>query len=150
MLYWRTDLMESAPLTFAELAASAEGAQREAALPYGLVWQGARYEGLVTVFLEYLGGFGGRILDAGGAVVVDSDPAIRALTAMRDEIYAEGIVPEAALTWHEEETRFAFQNGQAAFLRNWPYAFALMNDSEDAQRRRKASRFSSEEASREA
>ncbi len=38
---------------------------------YGLVWQGARYEGLVTVFLEHLGAFGGRILDADGRVVVD-------------------------------------------------------------------------------
>ena len=48
---------------------------------------------------------------------------------MRDEIYRDGIVPPAALTWHEEESRFAFQNGEAAFMRNWPYAYALMQDS---------------------
>ena len=29
-------------------------------VPFGFVWQGARYEGLVTVFLEHLGAFGGR------------------------------------------------------------------------------------------
>ncbi len=133
MLYWRTDLMENAPETLAELTAAAEQAQGAAALPYGLVWQGARYEGLVTVFVEYLGAFGGRILDAEGRVAVDSEAAVHALTAMRDEIYVDGIVPRAALTWHEEETRFAFQNGESAFLRNWPYAFALMNDAADSR-----------------
>ena len=41
-----------------------QGAARaaEAGLPFGFVWQGARYEGLVTVFLEHLGAFGGAIL----------------------------------------------------------------------------------------
>ena len=36
-------------------------AQRERGMPFGFVWSGARYEGLVTVFLEYLHGFGGAI-----------------------------------------------------------------------------------------
>ena len=47
---------------------------------------------------------------------------------MRDAIYADGVVPPAVLTWQEEQTRFAFQNGQAVFMRNWPYAYALMQD----------------------
>jgi multiple sugar transport system substrate-binding protein len=128
MLYWRTDLMAAPPQTFDELERTAAGAQASRGLRYGLVWQGARYEGLVTVFSEYLGGFGGRILD-GGRVTVGSPAAVRALTAMRDEIYRERIVPPAALTWHEEESRFAFQNGESAFMRNWPYAYALMEDS---------------------
>jgi multiple sugar transport system substrate-binding protein len=127
MLYWRTDLMPRPPATFDELSAVAARTQQQDGLRYGLAWQGARYEGLVAVFAEYLGGHGGRILD-GGRVVVNSAAGVRALTLMRAQIYREGIVPRAALTWHEEETRFAFQNGEVALMRNWPYAFALMDD----------------------
>jgi ABC-type glycerol-3-phosphate transport system substrate-binding protein len=61
-------------------------------------------------------------------VTVASPAGVRALETMRREV-REGIVPAAALTWHEEESRFAFQNGEAAFMRNWPYAYALMADS---------------------
>jgi multiple sugar transport system substrate-binding protein len=128
MLYWRTDLMASPPTTFAELVSNAGRARRDHGLRYGLVWQGARYEGLVTTFLEYLGAYGGQILE-GGRVVVSSDAGRRALNEMRNEIYQQRVVPEAVLTWHEEESRFAFQNGETAFMRNWPYAYGLMQDS---------------------
>lgn len=129
MLYWRTDLLEAPPATLEELAAEASRAITTQGLAYGFVWQGARYEGLVTVFLEHLGAFGGRVLDERGDVVVDSEPAVRALQFMRDAIQSRGIVPRSVLTWQEEQTRFAFQNGQAAFMRNWPYAYAVMQDS---------------------
>jgi multiple sugar transport system substrate-binding protein len=126
MLYWRTDLMAAPPHTFDELSRIAARAVSAGSVPYGLVWQGARYEGLVTVFLEYLSAFGGAILDGRSHVLVDSDAAVRALTTMRDEIVSSHIVPPAVLSWQEEETRFAFQNGEAAFMRNWPYAAAQL------------------------
>ena len=127
LLYWRTDLVESAPDSIARLR---DQAVRLARGPtrFGLVWQGARYEGLVTVFLEHLTAFGGRIADEDGRIVVDSPAAVRALTFMRDAVAPGGFVPASALTWQEEQTRFAFQNGEAAFMRNWPYAWALLQD----------------------
>jgi multiple sugar transport system substrate-binding protein len=128
MLYWRTDILPRAPETLADLTQLAAAAQRDRGIPFGFVWQGARYEGLVTVFLEHLGAFGGTILDDEGRVVVDSEAAERALTFMRDAVHTHGVVPAAALTWREEQTRFAFQTGQAAFMRNWPYAYSLLQD----------------------
>jgi len=138
MLYWRTDLMAHPPVDIDDLERLAAHARDEHGVPYGLVWQGARYEGLVTVFLEYLGAFGGRILDEEGRVVLDSNAAVTALTTMRDEIAVDRIVPPAVLTWQEEQVRFAFQNGQAAFMRNWPYAYGLLMD---ASQSRVAGRF---------
>jgi multiple sugar transport system substrate-binding protein len=113
------------PRTHAELVAYARRA-RAHGVQYGLLWQAARYEGLVTVFTEYLAAFGGAILDAHGRVVLESSAALAALEAMRGEIAPGGVVPRAALAWQEEQTRFAFQNGHALLMRNWPYAYALM------------------------
>jgi multiple sugar transport system substrate-binding protein len=133
MLYWRTDLIDEAPTDFEQLSRLTRAARDQWGLRFGFVWQGSRYEGLVTVFLEHLGGFGGRIMDDDGSITVDSDAALRALNFMRDEIYANGNVPQSVLTWQEEQTRFAFQNGQSVFMRNWPYAFPLMQDSAESR-----------------
>ena len=128
MLYWRSDLLDGPPASLDELLREAARARGQG-LRHGWVWQGARYEGLVTVFVEMLGAFGGAILDDRGRVVVDSPAAVRALETLRDAIETRGIVPRRVLTWHEEETRFAFQNGHALFMRNWPYAAPLLERS---------------------
>jgi multiple sugar transport system substrate-binding protein len=132
LLYWRTDLLEEPPSRFADLGGVVTQVAERADLPYAFVWQGARYEGLVTVFLEFLGGHGGRILDERGVVRVDSEAAVRALGAMKQAIDA-GQVPKAVLGWQEEQTRFAFQNGKAVLMRNWPYAYPLMEDGPDSK-----------------
>jgi multiple sugar transport system substrate-binding protein len=124
--------MSRAPATYAELLQQAQRAQRDRKTRYGYVWQGARYEGLVVNFVEYLGAHGGQILE-GGRVVVNSEAGRRALREMLAEIYQAGIVPRSVLTWHEEETRFAFQNGEAAFMRNWPYPVPLLQDTAESK-----------------
>jgi len=130
MLYWRTDLVPRAPVSLDELARFAPAGISDE-VPYGIVWQGARYEGLVTVFLEVLGAFGGEILAEDGRVAVASPAGVRALELLRGQIGK--IAPPEVLTWHEEETRFAFQNGNAVFLRNWPYAWPLLNEREKSK-----------------
>ena len=129
MLYWRRDLMDRPPATLEELASVARRVADPGGGPRaGFVWQGARYEGLVTVFQEILTGFGGRIMDDSGRVTVSSPEAARALEWLRQAVSPGGISPPAVLTWQEEQTRFAFQNGDAVFMRNWPYAYPLLED----------------------
>lgn len=132
MLYWRTDLMPTAPTTMDAMTNTIRRVRAAGGPRDGLAWQGARYEGLVTVFVEFLGAFGGRIMDDSGLVVVDSPQSVAALTYMRD-LVRDGLVPRDAMTWHEEEARLAFQNGDAVFMRNWPYAYAAMSDSSSSQ-----------------
>jgi multiple sugar transport system substrate-binding protein len=133
LLYWRTDLMDRPPATLDDLRDAARRLTAEGRVPFGLVSQGARYEGLVTVFLEHLGAFGGALLDEDGRVVVDRPEAIRALRFMRDAVGPDGFVPSTTLTWQEEHARLAFQNGRAAFMRNWPYAWGLLQDPADSR-----------------
>jgi ABC-type glycerol-3-phosphate transport system substrate-binding protein len=128
LLYWRTDLLAAPPRSLSELRVVARRLQDSSTTRFGLVWQGARYEGLMTVFLEHLGAFGGTILDSRGRVTVDEPASIRALTFMCDAVGPDGFVPASVLTWQEEQTRFVFQNADAAFMRNWPYAWALLQD----------------------
>ncbi|MEO5580628.1 MAG: ABC transporter substrate-binding protein [Gemmatimonadaceae bacterium] len=134
LLYRRTDLVPAEPASLSEMAAAARAAMAKPGGPrYGIVWQGARYEGLITTFMEYLGAFGGQILDEQGRVAINRPEAIRAVTFMREQLYGSRIAPLDVLTWHEEEARFAFQNGNAVFMRNWPYAFEQLSDTAESR-----------------
>jgi len=75
MLYWRTDMIDAPPEALDELLHLVEASGAE----HGVVWQGARYEGLVTVFLEILTDFGGAVLTDDGRVGLDSPEARGAL-----------------------------------------------------------------------
>lgn len=134
LLYYRKDLLEEAaiaqpPGTWEELVSSAMEIQRRrrGASPgfYGFVWTGSQYEGLVTVFMEFAGSTGGFIWDK-GIIRLSLPENIRALTLMRDLIWKDRISPPSTYTtMKEEEVRRYFQEGNALYERNWPYAWAL-------------------------
>lgn len=86
---------------------------------YGIVFQGKQYEGLVCNFLEYLWAFGGEVAK-GNKVVIYSPQSIKALAFMRS-LLAENIAPQSVITYEEEESKNAFEQGLAVFMRNWPY-----------------------------
>jgi multiple sugar transport system substrate-binding protein len=130
ILYYRSDLVARPPQTLNELAELARRVPPDRA-SHGFVWQGARYEGLVAVFSEVLGAFGGSILDGAGNVVVDSPEALRALEFLKKSI--GDFSPAQVLAFREEQSRYAFQNGAAVFMRNWPYAWPLLQDSEQSK-----------------
>ncbi|WP_430540871.1 ABC transporter substrate-binding protein [Roseofilum halophilum] len=134
MLYYRQDLLAqigaTPPETFAQLMALSKILQEQNLVAWGYVWQGKQYEGLSAMFTEILAGHGGFWIDPDTqAVGLDQPQAIAAVEFLRDTL-AEGISPPGVTTYSEEETRRLFQNGKAAFLRNWPYVYSLASDSE--------------------
>jgi len=128
MLYYRKDLLAEknipVPRTWEELVSAAKKTRTSSIA--GFVFQGKQYEGLVCGFLELVWGFGGDLLDSSGNVRIEEPPAVAALSALVDAIHVDGIVPQSVLTYQEEETRNVFQEGRAVFMRNWPYAWNLM------------------------
>jgi multiple sugar transport system substrate-binding protein len=133
MLYYRKDLLEQAgfqpPKTFAELMQTSQALQKQNVIPWGYVWQGRQYEGLAAMFVEVLAGYGGYWVNPEtGEVGLDQASAIEAVEFLRRTIEL-GVSPPGITTYGEEESRRLFQSGKVAFLRNWPYVWALAKDS---------------------
>jgi len=135
LLYYRTDLLEKyevqPPQTWDELTQAAQTIQdgERAANPAftGFVWQGRAYEGLTCNGLEWQTSFGGgEIIDAEGNVTVNNPQAIAAFEAAAG--WVNTISPQDVTTFREPETINVWSAGNAAFMRNWPYAFAASQD----------------------
>jgi multiple sugar transport system substrate-binding protein len=136
LLYYRKDLLQESgfdgpPKTWDELKQMTLKVREDAGLKYGFVFQGAAYEGGVCDGMEFIWTHGGEVLDPDDPtrVLVDSPEAIAGLATERSMI-TEGISPEGVTVYKEDESAGAFLNGDAVFLRNWPYVYALVGTSE--------------------
>lgn len=133
LLFYRKDLLDKyglkAPTTWDELAAAAKKVQdgeRAAGTAdfQGFVFQAKAYEGLTCDALEWVASFGGgEIVDKSGNITINNPKAAKALDTAASWIGT--IAPGGVLNYAEEDSRGVFQNGKAAFMRNWPYAWSL-------------------------
>lgn len=126
VLYYRRDLLErygvAPPKTWPDLVRAAQrvlDGERDAGLA-GFVWQGKQYEGLICVALEVLRSNGSDLW--GG----DRARAEAGLQFLRETIVRHRITPLSVGMADEESTRQVFGSGRALFMRNWPYAWALL------------------------
>ena len=131
MLYYRTDLLEEAglepPDTFEELLDASRTLQEQELVNWGYVWQGLQYEGLAAGFVEILEGHGGFWIDPESLDVgLDQPEAIAAVEFLQETISSR-VSPPGVTNYLEEDSLRVFQNGNAAFLRNWPYVWPEVN-----------------------
>lgn len=136
LLYYRTDLLEKygydgPPATWDELTEMAQTIQdgeRQGGNPdfWGFVWQGNSYEGLTCDALEWVASYGGgSIVSPDGQVTINNPAAINAIDMAAG--WVGSISPNGVTSFGEEEARNMWQAGNAAFMRNWPYAYSLGN-----------------------
>jgi len=150
MIYYRKDLLAASgynkpPDTWAELRTMAKKVMQDSKLPFGFVFQGAEYEGAVANALEYIWNSGGRVLTGNisvagsfGQNIIDPNVitvnSIDAATGF-DEAYrmiSEGVSPREVANFEELQCSQAFLDGQAIFMRNWPYVYGLLSDTKQS------------------
>lgn len=147
VLYYRTDLLskynegdDTPPETWTELVSLArkiqDGERRAVGGSNpnfsGFVWTGAAYEGLTCFGLEWLASQNGGTIIENGRVTINNSEAIEALTRLQQTI--GDISPQEVISAQEDDALRLFRQGDAAFMRNWPYAYTILQqDSAVAQ-----------------
>jgi trehalose/maltose transport system substrate-binding protein len=140
MLYYRADLLEkygyeAPPATWDELeemAAAIQAGEREEGNDefWGFVYQGNSYEGLTCNALEWhVAATGANFLQSDGTISALTDDAV----AMYEQAasWVDTISPPGVVSYQEEDARGVWDAGNAAFMRNWPYAYTSSQDSEN-------------------
>ena len=133
LLYYRTDLLRQygyrePPKTWDELermAARIQAGERAKGRKqfWGFVWQGAADEGLTCNALEWQAAEGGgRIIEEDQTISVNNPRAIRAW--QRAANWVGLISPPGVAGYREWDSLNVWAAGDAAFMRNWPSAYA--------------------------
>jgi trehalose/maltose transport system substrate-binding protein len=137
LLYYRTDLLQKygysgPPKTWEELAEMAkkiqDGERKAGKADFqGFVFQGKASESVTCNAVEWIYSYGGgTIVEPDKKVTINNPKAIKALETAKS--WVGTIAPVGVTTYGEEEARNIWQAGNAAFMRNWPYAYALGQD----------------------
>lgn len=136
LLYYRTDLLNKygysePPATWTELEEMAKtiqaGERKENPDFWGYVWQGNAYEGLTCNALEWVhSNGGGSIINKEREVTINNDNAVEMIEMAAD--WVNEISPPGVTGLVEESSRKMFEAGNAAFMRNWPYVYALASE----------------------
>lgn len=140
LLYYRKDLLTAAgisspPSTWAEMQADCQKVQ---ATPQGkgigcYAGQFDKYEGLTCNFTEAVNSAGGQVTNDQGKPNVDTPQAAAGLNFLVNG-FKSGFIPKEAITYKEEDSRRAFQDGKLLFQRQWPYEYALANKNDGSSK----------------
>jgi multiple sugar transport system substrate-binding protein len=122
ILYYRKDLVPEAPKTWSEMMDMCSIAKENNIGCYA--GQFKQYEGLTVNASEAINSAGGSVLGDDGKPNLTTPEAEEGLNNLIDA-FKNGNIPAEAITYQEEESRRAFQEGKLLFLRNWPYVYNL-------------------------
>jgi multiple sugar transport system substrate-binding protein len=131
LLYYRTDLTKTAPTTWDQLISSCNGKTTKGTItgptPACYAGQFAKYEGLTVNAAEAINAAGGTIVGPDGRTATVDSPQSTAGLDFLVNGFKQGYIPKEALGFQETQSLNAFSAGQLMYMRNWPYAVAILN-----------------------
>jgi multiple sugar transport system substrate-binding protein len=117
LLWYRKDLVKSPPKTWDEMLQQAQKLGKEGKI----LVQGAQYEGLTVWFNSLVTSAGGQLLSKDGKEPQLGEPARKALEVVQ-QVATKAADPSLS-NQKEDETRLAFQEGNAAFMVNYSFVY---------------------------
>jgi multiple sugar transport system substrate-binding protein len=127
-LFYRTDLLKAAgmavPKTWQQLQSDAVALVKAGKVKYGFVFEGDSYEGGTCDFMEYYADTGGQVLNSTDTTSELNVADVTKVLGFVRGLVTSGASPASVDTFQEPQAMTAFADGQAAFLRNWDYAYS--------------------------
>jgi multiple sugar transport system substrate-binding protein len=130
LLYYRKDQVSTPPTTWSQMIADCKG-KTSSSIQGGkegcYAGQYFKYEGLTVNVAEAINSSGGEIVKSDGKTPdVDTPQAATGLNFLVNG-FKQGYIPKEALGFQETQSLNAFEGGQLMFMRNWPYADAILS-----------------------
>lgn len=131
-LYYNADKLAEAgydapPTTWTELEEMSRTMIDKGIVKYGIAWPACQAEGTICMYTSLLNGCGGSWQDAEGNWVFNDEKGVQALSILVDTIN-NGIADPASITYDDRTDLDPLMAGDVAFVPNWAYAYALVND----------------------
>ena len=124
LLWYRKSLTPEAPKTWDDVLAASKKLKADGK-PYEIGITAAQYEGYVVGFNTILSSVGGTLVNEDSTKVTVNDKTVEALDIVKN-LATDGLASKSLSNSQEPEVFAQMQNGQAAFIMNWPYVLSAM------------------------
>ena len=124
LLWYRSDLVKTPPVTWAQMINDSIQLAREGK-PHYIELQGAQYEGAAVWFNTMLASAGGSVLTPDAQGVSLGAHALTALSMMK-RLATSGVTDPSLGVQQENQNRLAMEAGTAAFELNYPFVYPAM------------------------
>jgi len=122
----------SPPKTWDELEADAKIIKDKGIVQYPIAWSWSQAEAAVCDYATLVDAYGGKFIGDDGKPAFQTGGGLKALQYMVQTV-KDGVTNPNSKEFLEEDVRHTFENGDAAFMLNWTYAYALGNDPKDSK-----------------
>ncbi len=135
-LFYNKTMLEKAgyteaPKSLEEMVEMGKALKEKGIVEYPFVFSLSQAEALICIYSNVMEAFGANYQDADGNWVVQ-DTGVEPLQWLID-LKDQGLLNPNSMEYLEEDTRRVFSEGDAAFVLNWSYVYALATDPKESK-----------------